>query len=118
MIDTIEALLGRPWYDSLLLVALAAFFMFEGLLLWRGTRLGWAMTAKCAAMFCLFGVGLTLPLIPAPYRDDTLTVVRVLALLGLGWAVAELIRMRRRRQRFQVIENDDFETEVDAGEVV
>ena len=110
MIANIELVFGRPWIDSLLLLALAAFFAFEGALLWRSTRLGWAMTAKCVAMCYLFGVALILPLTPTTMRDDLLTVARVLALLGLGWAVIELIRMRRRRQRFTVVD-DDYETE-------
>ena len=104
-------LLGRPWYDSALLLGLAAFFIFEAVLLWRGTRLGWAMTAKCAAMAYLFGIGLVLPIVPNHLQDDALTLARVMALVSLGWAVVELWRMRRMRQNFHAIENDDYETE-------
>lgn len=100
-------ILDRPWFDALLLFALGAFFLYEGILLWRSTRLGWAMTAKCAALSYLFFLALILPLLSDPWATRMLVLARIAVIVAVVWAVRELRAMRRRRQSFVIREDDN-----------
>lgn len=94
---------GRVWYETALLAFLVAFFAIEMVLLWRKTRLGWAMTAKCAALILVFGFALANP---PPYAPVTLTTVgvalRVLLVLALSWVIYELAAIRLSRREIVI----------------
>lgn len=96
MIVATQVWWGRWWYDTLLLAFVAFFFFLEALLLYRKSRLSWAMTAKCIALMAVFSYSLANP---PPLAKEAITQGAVLVRIGLAipllWVIIELGNIRR-----------------------
>ena len=88
---------GRWWYDTLLVAFIIVFFVLEAFLLFRRSRLGWAMTGKCVALVAIFSYSLLNPTVPLRAEDVSsgAVVVRVLLGVSLAWVIYELWALRR-----------------------
>lgn len=87
--------MGRPWYDTLLILYLIGFGLFLAWAFERTSRLGWALTAFYVTLSAGFAHALLSGVWP-PLSATTWigTAVRVALCLAITWAVVEVARRR------------------------